>query len=130
MPENQATAMATILIIEDEAHLRRDISELLGFSGFTTLEAANGFTGIALAQAHQPDLILCDITMPGIDGLQVLEQVRANPATEGIPFVFLTARAEGELREMLKAAGANDYLAKPFTLEQLHNVIEVNLARG
>lgn len=127
MPENQATAMATILIIEDEGHLRRDISELLGFSGFQTLEAANGSTGIALAQAHHPDLILCDITMPGMDGLQVLEQIRANPATAAIPFVFLTARAEGELREILKRAGADDYLAKPFTLEQLHGVIERNL---
>jgi CheY-like chemotaxis protein len=127
MPKEPVTSMATILIIEDEGHLRRDIGELLGFSGFATLEAADGATGIRLADEHQPDLILCDITMPGMDGLQVLETVRANPATAHIPFVFLTARAEGELRDILKRAGADDYLAKPFTLEQLHTVIENNL---
>jgi CheY-like chemotaxis protein len=127
MPENQVTLMATILIIEDETHLRRDIGELLGFSGFSTLEAEDGRAGIQLAEAHMPDLILCDITMPGMDGLQVLEHLHANPQTVGIPFVFLTARAEGDLRGMLKRAGASDYLAKPFTLDQLHSVIERNL---
>jgi CheY-like chemotaxis protein len=119
--------MATILIIEDENHLRRDISELLAYSGFSTLEAANGVEGLQLAESGKPDLILCDITMPGMDGLQVLHRMRANPSTSAIPFVFLTARAEGELRELLSRAGADDYLAKPFTLEQLHAVIESNL---
>jgi CheY-like chemotaxis protein len=127
MPEMQVTHMATILIIEDEHHLRRDIGELLGFSGFTALEAEDGPAGIRLAERELPDLILCDITMPGMDGLQVLERLRANPATAGIPFVFLTARAEGDLRQILKRAGASDYLSKPFTLDQLHEVIERNL---
>ncbi len=127
MPENQVTQMATILIIEDENHLRRDIGELLGFSGFDTLEAEDGPAGIRIAAAHLPDLILCDITMPGMDGLEVLERLHANAETAAIPFVFLTARAEGDLREILKRAGASDYLAKPFTLEQLHGVIERNL---
>ncbi|HYO88877.1 MAG TPA: response regulator, partial [Candidatus Limnocylindrales bacterium] len=81
MPEKQVVLMATILIVEDENNLRRDISELLGYSGFTTLEAPNGATGVALAQAHLPDLVLCDISMPGMDGLEVLERVRANPET-------------------------------------------------
>lgn len=128
MPEKQVTAMATILIIEDENHLRHDVSELLGFSGFTTLEAEDGLAGIRLAEEYLPDLILCDITMPGMDGLQVLEHLRANALTAAIPFVFLTARAEGDLRQTLRRAGANDYLAKPFTLDQLHEVIERNLA--
>lgn len=119
--------LATILIIEDESHLRRDISELLAYSGFGTLEAANGADGLELAESGQPDLILCDITMPGMDGLQVLQRMRANPRTAAIPFVFLTARAEGELRDILARAGADDYLAKPFTLDQLHAVIQSNL---
>ena len=127
MPEDQVTSVATILIIEDESHLRRDIGELLGFSGYHTLEAEDGSDGIRLAASQHPDLILCDITMPGMDGLQVLAQLRANPETAHIPFVFLTARAEEDLRVTLKRAGANDYLAKPFTLEQLHAVIEGNL---
>lgn len=127
MPEEQVTAMATILIIEDENHLRRDVSELLNFSGFATLEAEDGLTGIHLAEMHLPDLILCDITMPGMDGLQVLERLQANAQTAAIPFVFLTARAEGDLRQKLRQAGASDYLAKPFTLDQLHSVIERNL---
>ena len=127
MSSELLTTVATILIIEDEDHLRRDIGELLGFSGFVTLLASNGLIGVQMAEMHLPDLILCDITMPGMDGLHVLERLRANPATASIPFVFLTARAEGELREILKRAGADDYLAKPFTLEQLHAVIENNL---
>ena len=127
MSSELLTTVATILIIEDEDHLRRDIGELLGFSGFVTLLASNGLIGVQMAETHLPDLILCDITMPGMDGLHVLERLRANPATASIPFVFLTARAEGELREILKRAGADDYLAKPFPLEQLHAVIEDNL---
>lgn len=128
MPEDQVTSVATILIIEDENHLRRDICELLGFSGYQTLEAGDGLRGLQLATELMPNLILCDITMPGMDGLQVLAKLRANPQTAHIPFVFLTARAEEDLRETLRRAGANDYLAKPFTLEQLHEVIEGNLA--
>ena len=128
MPEDQVTRVATILIIEDESHLRRDICELLGFSGYETLEAGNGAAGLQKAIQHVPDMILCDITMPGMDGLQVLEQVRANPLTAHIPFVFLTARAEEDLRDVLKRAGANDYLSKPFTLDQLHEVIEANIS--
>lgn len=129
MPEDQVTRVATILIIEDETHLRRDICELLGFSGYQTLEAADGESGARMAAEHAPSLILCDITMPGMDGLQVLAQLRSNPQTARIPFVFLTARAEEDLRDTLKRAGANDYLAKPFTLDQLHTVIEENILR-
>ena len=67
MSSELLTTVATILIIEDEDHLRRDIGELLGFSGFVTLLASNGLIGVQMAEMHLPDLILCDITMPGMD---------------------------------------------------------------
>ena len=116
-----------ILIVDDDTGIMVALKFLLEQNGYDTLIAFSGEDAMEVVERHHPDLILCDITMPGMDGLQVLEQIRANPATAAIPFVFLTARAEGELREILKRAGADDYLAKPFTLEQLHGVIERNL---
>jgi CheY-like chemotaxis protein len=84
--------MTTILIIEDETAIRELISELLFLEGFDVAEAVNGKEGIAIAQSVLPDLIICDVMMPEIDGHGVLQALQKNPQTVSIPFVFLTAK--------------------------------------
>ena len=86
--------MAKILIIEDEPCLRENLIEALEMEQFETLSAKDGRQGIVFAQRDHPDLILCDVTMPGLDGYGVLQALRKDPATARIPFVFLTALSE------------------------------------
>lgn len=84
--------MTTILVIEDMDVLREEIAEILQYEGFQVLSAPDGRQGLALANQHLPDLILCDIAMPELDGYDTLRAIRANPATATIPFIFLTAK--------------------------------------
>ncbi|MCS6814644.1 MAG: response regulator [Cyanobacteria bacterium] len=84
--------MNTILVIEDEAHIREIIQDVLSLENFHTLTAENGRIGIQLAKECQPDLILCDIMMPELDGYRVLQELRQHEATASIPLIFLTAR--------------------------------------
>jgi len=115
--------MSTILIIEDEEGIRENIYELLSAEDFEVLLAENGKTGIQLAQQQRPDLIICDIMMPEVDGYGVLNQLRQNLSTEAIPFIFLTAKsAKADLRQGMES-GADDYLSKPFTREALLRAI-------
>jgi len=88
-------SIKTILIIEDEASLRSEVVDMLSFEGYEMLEAENGREGIQKAREHVPDLILCDIMMPEMDGMGVLNQLRKFPETMFTPFVFMTALAEG-----------------------------------
>ena len=83
-----------ILVIEDEPQMLRNLLTILRAEQFSAVGAADGERGIAAALTNPPDLILCDITMPGLDGFGVLQQLRATPATAPIPFIFLTARGE------------------------------------
>jgi len=121
--------MDTILIVEDEVHLLEDISDLLGFEGYTTLAARNGEEGVALARAHLPDLIVSDIMMPVLDGYGMLRALRADPHTARIPLIFLTARAEREDIRHGMELGADDYLIKPFTYDELLNAVHARLSR-
>jgi DNA-binding NarL/FixJ family response regulator len=122
--------MKTILIIEDDAGLRENLRDILRLEGFTAWEAADGATGIALAGGHRPDLILCDITMPGADGHAVLAALKQNPATAGIPFVFLTARSEhADVRRGMNL-GADDYLGKPVDIDDLLTAVKARLQRA
>ena len=122
--------MTTILIIEDDAGLRENIRDVLRLEGFATLEAADGIAGIKLATDRRPDLILCDITMPGADGHTVLTALRQNPAKNAIPFVFLTARSEPtEIRRGMNL-GADDYLGKPVDLDDLLAAVRARLQRA
>ena len=119
-----------VLVVDDSAVMRQMVVRTLRMSGLplgSVLEAGNGEEGLFTLQEQWVDLLLLDINMPVMNGEEMLRRLRANPETAHIPFVFLTARAEEDLRVTLKRAGANDYLAKPFTLEQLHAVIEGNL---
>jgi CheY-like chemotaxis protein len=105
--------VAKILVIEDEHLLRREILTMLGFEGFEPIGAEDGVMGVQLAREHQPDLIICDVMMPRLDGYGVLMELRSDPATAVIPFVFLTARAErADLRSLVDPR--DDYLTAVF----------------
>jgi len=116
-----------ILIIEDNTDIRENVIEILELSGYAALGADNGKTGIDLAITHLPDVILCDIAMPEMDGYAVLYLLKKNPATLGITFIFLTAKSERiELRKGMDM-GADDYLTKPFSDIDLLKAIEGRL---
>ncbi len=104
----------TILIIEDDVSIRDNILELLALKGFDVLEAENGVIGVLQAQQFSPDLILCDVKMPELDGFGVLAELQKDPGTAAIPFIFLTANAKKERLEQGITQGATAYLIKPF----------------
>jgi len=121
--------MKKILVIEDESVLRMNLAKTLRLEKFAPLTAANGREGIALARRELPDLILCDILMPEVNGWRVLEEIRADPNTARIPFIFLTAKGElPDLRAGMNL-GADDYLVKPVHLDDLLAAIEARLER-
>jgi two-component system sensor histidine kinase/response regulator len=111
--------MHRILIIEDDDATRRMTAKALRFEGFEVLEAANGKLGVATAVSSVPDLIVCDIMMPDMDGFGVLQALRDNPPTALTPFIFVTAMvASRDLRNGMEA-GADDYLTKPYKMDAL-----------
>ena len=115
--------MTKILVIEDENSVRENILDLLEAESFEILAAANGKIGIDLAVSQVPDLILCDLMMPNIDGYEVLKKLNLQAATATIPFIFLTARtAKADVRKGMNL-GADDYVTKPFTRLELLNAI-------
>jgi CheY-like chemotaxis protein/CRP-like cAMP-binding protein len=119
----------TILIIDDHDEIRENTAELLAFGGYKTLTAENGRKGVETAIAEKPDLIVCDIMMPELDGYGVLHLLRKNPETEDIPLIFLTAKAErSDLRKGMEM-GADDYVTKPFEEIELMNAIESRLKK-
>jgi EAL domain-containing protein (putative c-di-GMP-specific phosphodiesterase class I) len=121
--------MTKILVIEDEESVRENLLDLLEAENFETLTAENGLIGINLALSFMPDLILCDMMMPEMDGLGVLTAVRQDPATATIPFIFLTAKsAHADFRQGMDM-GADDYLTKPFTRSELLRAIMNRLER-
>ncbi len=121
--------MTKILLIEDEESVRENILDLLEAENFETLAAANGKIGIELAVSETPDLILCDLMMPNMDGYEVLEKLNLQGVTATIPFIFLTARtAKSDLRKCMNL-GADDYLTKPFTSSELLSAIMTRLEK-
>jgi two-component system, sensor histidine kinase and response regulator len=119
----------TILIIDDNQDLRIIILEALRLEGYTVMDASDGFIGIEMAKKYRPDLILCDVIMPGIDGFEVKKQLGNNIETLLIPFIFLTAIAEqNEVRKGMRT-GADDYLLKPVVLDELLLTIETRLKK-
>ncbi|OGA50814.1 MAG: hypothetical protein A3G25_14455 [Betaproteobacteria bacterium RIFCSPLOWO2_12_FULL_63_13] len=121
--------MARILVIEDEAGIRMTLSMMLKAEGFEIAAADNGRAGIDAARAATPDLILCDINMPEMNGFEVLEQLRKDPALAATPFVFLTARVDrGDMRRGMNL-GADDYLTKPFTRDELLETVTARLKK-
>jgi DNA-binding response OmpR family regulator len=121
--------MTRILIIEDDTNIRSEVTQLLQLEGFIVLVAANGEEGVRLAAEHLPDLVICDIMMPIMDGYTVLQSLRGNLLTATIPFIFLTAMQDhGDIRKGMET-GADDYLVKPFTTDELLNAIHSQLTR-
>lgn len=121
--------MAKILVIEDEKSVRNNVSDLLKAEGYDVLDADNGQTGLQLANEHTLDLIICDVMMPKMDGFEVLRMLSQNPATQTVPFIFLTAKAErSDFRQGMEL-GAYDYLTKPFTRTELLGAVTVQLKK-
>jgi two-component system, sensor histidine kinase and response regulator len=118
-----------VLIIEDAAEIRFNIAEILRSDGFTVLEAGDGEAGLALVRSNPPDLILCDIVMPIVDGYDVLKQIRSEPQTAWIPFVFLTGKDKRSEQRQGMCLGADDYLAKPFRRHELLDILHSQLAK-
>ncbi len=121
--------MKKILVIEDEDSVRENILELLDAEGFEAISAENGRLGVDLAKAMVPDLILCDVMMPELDGFGVLAALRQEPVMESTPFIFLTAKAaKTDFRQGMEL-GADDYLTKPFTRAELLGAIAMRLKK-
>lgn len=121
--------MNTILVIEDNEEMAENIVGILELANYNVLSAPNGKMGVVLAQQHLPDLVLCDVMMPELDGYGVLHILNKNPETAGIPFIFLTAKADkSDFREGMNL-GADDYITKPFDGFDLLKVIEIRLKK-
>jgi DNA-binding response OmpR family regulator len=118
-----------ILVIEDDPSILAGVLDILGLEGYDVRGQNNGANGIQEARQFLPDLIISDIAMPGIDGLQVLEELRKDPATAAIPFILLTGRTgQSDMRQGMEL-GADDYLTKPVAVTDLINAIRTGLER-
>jgi DNA-binding response OmpR family regulator len=122
--------MKKILIIEDNPDILENTSEILELSNYTVITAQNGKEGVERALANKPDLILCDIMMPELDGYGVLHMVQKNPELQQTPFIFLTAKSEREEMRKGMSLGADDYITKPFDPTDLLNAIEGRLKKA
>lgn len=121
--------MKKVLIIEDNNDIRENVVEILELAGYQVFAADNGKKGVDVAITNKPDIILCDIMMPELDGYGVLYMLNKNTETSAIPFIFLTAKAERvDLRKAMEM-GADDYLTKPFDDMELLNAIESRLKK-
>jgi two-component system, cell cycle response regulator DivK len=111
--------VSTVLIIEDNPRNLKLVRDVLNVRGLATLEAECAEDGIALARSERPDLVLMDVQLPGIDGMQALRRLRSNPATADIPVIAVTAFAMQADRERFLAAGFDGYLSKPIDVGEL-----------
>jgi DNA-binding NarL/FixJ family response regulator len=121
--------MKTILIVEDQPDMRENIATILEMENYAVLEAANGRIGIAMARDEKPDLILCDVMMPELDGHGVLQELRKDGSISGTPFIFLSAKGEKRDQREGMNLGADDYLTKPASAADLLAAVSARLAR-
>jgi DNA-binding response OmpR family regulator len=122
--------MKSVLVIDDNPDIRENTAEILDLAGYKTFTAENGKKGVEAAIKEKPDLIVCDIMMPDLDGYGVLHMLRKNETTQYTPFIFLTAKTErSDLRKGMEM-GADDYITKPFEELELLNAIEVRLKKA
>lgn len=122
--------MKTILLIEDNPDMRENTTEILELAHYNVITAENGKLGIKLAQESNPDLIICDIMMPELDGYGVLHLLSKEPSTASIPFIFLTAKAEKNDYRKGMTLGADDYLTKPYDDVELLSAVETRLRKN
>lgn len=121
--------MKTILIIEDQPDVRENIDAILELEGYQVMVAEDGEMGVEMAKCHHPDLILCDVMMPKLDGFGVVQALRQDSTTATIPLIFLTAKADRLSLRHGMDLGADDYLTKPFTLDELINAVTARLTK-
>ncbi len=121
--------MPTILIIDDDPHIRTVLAEALTVNGHEVLTADDGSTGLVLAREAHPDLILCDMVMEGLDGLSTLKAIRDDPGTASIPLIIITGAGEAGGMRRAMGLGANDYLEKPFRISDLLESVQARLAQ-
>ena len=121
--------MKKLLVIEDNQEVRENLEEILSLSNYDVITAENGLIGVEKALKEIPDLIICDVMMPELDGFGVLHILGKKPATSDIPFIFLTAKTEKEDFRKGMNLGADDYITKPFSIEELILKINVFLKR-
>jgi len=120
----------TILVIDDNTDIRENTAEILELAGYRTFTAENGKQGVEVAVKQKPNVIVCDIMMPELDGYGVLHLLRKNPETQNIPFIFLTAKTErSDFRKGMEM-GADDYITKPFEDIELLNAVEIRLKKS
>jgi DNA-binding response OmpR family regulator len=122
--------MKKILLVEDDTSLRENVAELLELSGFEVCTASNGLIAVDMAKKELPDLVLCDIMMPELDGYGVLEELSSHDSTRQIPFIFVSAKTEKQDVRRGMNLGADDYLTKPFEEEELLSAIECRLEKA
>lgn len=122
--------MKTILLIEDNAEMLENLSEYLEMEGYKVLMANTGMKGVHLAKKFKPDLIICDVLMPGMNGYEVLQTVLNIPTTAKIPFIFSTSMSEITDKAEAMKQGADDYIVKPFEPETLLKMIKVLTGSG
>ncbi|WP_117179064.1 response regulator [Mariniflexile rhizosphaerae] len=122
--------MTKVLLIEDDVSLRGNTAEILELSGYEVIMASNGKVGVEKAIQQHPDIIVCDIMMPELDGYGVLELLSKNESTKFIPFIFLSAKTDRKDVRLGMNLGADDYITKPFNEEDLITAIESRLAKG
>lgn len=113
-----------ILVVEDEKNIRENILEILEIKGHEIQVACDGREGLEVFESFKPEFILCDIMMPHLDGYGFLKAIKAAPISSEVPVVFLSAKAEREEYEKAIALGAADFLTKPFSFEELFEVIK------
>ncbi|MBD2313596.1 response regulator [Desertifilum sp. FACHB-1129] len=123
------SAKLKILVIEDEELVRENLLEILEVNKFEAIAAINGQEGLQKAQENLPDLIICDIMMPDLDGYTVLTELQKDPLTEMIPFIFLTAKTERDDQRLAMELGADDYITKPCTVTELLSAIAIRLKK-
>jgi len=116
--------MKTVLVIEDNLEIRENTAEILELAGYKVITVDNGNEGLVIATTQHPDIVLCDIMMPGINGYQVMKEIRNNPLTAGIPFIYVSARAEKAEVKIAMDLGADGYVRKPFDIRELMEAIE------
>ena len=121
--------MKTILVIDDNDDVRSFITTTLNLSGFSTIEAADAARGLQIAKTCHPDLILCDICMPGMDGYATLSNIRELPGISGIPFILMTGSADPSGYRRGMTSGADDFLWKPFSADELVQAVVSRLVR-
>ncbi|MBZ8179756.1 response regulator transcription factor [Oscillatoria salina] len=121
--------MTKFLVIEDAREVRLNLQEILESKDFEVIDAENGEQGIKRAQEELPDLIICDIMLPGLDGYDVLGELRKEPITSTIPFIFLTAKVDRDDQRLGMELGADDYITKPCTPTELLSAIATRMKK-